>query len=57
MFIVSVAVTMRSTRILADLAASATAVVPLVAFYAAVLGARSRNLTDPVSGRVTSGLS
>lgn len=39
MLIVFVAMTMRSTQILADPIASATTVVPLVTFYVAILGA------------------
>jgi ACR3 family arsenite efflux pump ArsB len=41
MLIVFVAMTMRSTQILADPVASTTTVVPLVIFYAAILGAGS----------------
>lgn len=41
MLIVFVAMTMRSTQILADPIASATTVLPLVAFYAVILGAGS----------------
>jgi len=50
MLIVFVAMTMRSGQILADPVASAVTVVPLVVFYAAVLGvaaAAGRTLLDP----------
>jgi ACR3 family arsenite efflux pump ArsB len=53
MLIVFVAMTMRSGQILADPAASVVTVVPLVVFYAAVLGvaaAVGRTLLDPRRG-------
>ena len=53
MLIVFVAMTMRSGQILADPVASAVTVVPLVVFYAAVLGVAAgagRTLLDPRRG-------
>ena len=53
MLIVFVAMAMRSTQILADPVASATTVVPLVVFYAAILGIGSllgRTLLDTAQG-------